>query len=926
MSWRRFFRRRKWDEERARELAYYLETETEENVARGMSREEARRAAHIKLGNATRIREEIYEMNSFGWLETLWRDLRFGARMLRKSPGFATVAVLTLALGIGANTAIFSLVDAVMLRSLPVWNPSQLIVLKWAAHNHFVSGEYSSNRDCVESEGAPGLSGCSFPLPIFEQLRSQNNAFSDMAAFAGPAPLDLSGNGPARVVFGEMVSGDYFSTLGVNAAIGRTLGPSDDSPSTSPSAVLSYAYWQSAFGGSRTVLGRTILLNKVPFTIVGVAEPSFTNLTPGKTQDLWLTIAMLPRLEISWGSRIESLTNWWLVIIGRLKPGVPLEQAQTAASLAFRNEVLYGPKPLAKAADDPEVVLTRAQDALIGMRGQIATILCLLTAAVGIILVIACANVAGLLLSRAATRQKEMAVRLALGASRTTLVRQLLTESVLLSVLGGVFGIVFAYWGVHAITGLMTGGSNQSFPYIIAPDWRVLSFVLGASILSGIFFGLAPALQSLHLDLTPALKENTSMLPGGVRRRWRIHLGNTLVVAQVALSVVVLAGAGLLVRTLENLRSINPGFDPHNMLLFGINTRHAGYKDAQVENLYRDLHEKFAAIPGVTSVSYASDTLLSGDLSGTTVGIEGLPKESDLPVDVLTVGPEFLRTMRIPLLEGRGFMPEDFRPASDKSEGGKAGNAKATRGAEQTSATASARLRVLVNEAFVRQYLEKRNPIGQRLVGGWEIIGVTGDTKYTDLRRAIHPMLYLPFTSGSAQFELRTAVDPKALIPTVRQIVKQADSNLPLVDIRTQTEQIDELLVRERLVARVSGFFGVLALVLACVGLYGLLSYEVSRRTREIGIRMALGADRRDLLRLVIGQGIVLAIVGAALGIGVALGVTRYLNSMLYGVHPDDPVTIVAVAALLVLVVLAASYVPARRAMRIDPMVAMRWE
>ncbi|HET6199025.1 MAG TPA: FtsX-like permease family protein, partial [Candidatus Acidoferrales bacterium] len=535
-------------------------------------------------------------------------------------------------------------------------------------------------------------------------------------------------------------------------------------------------------------------------------------------------------------------------------------------------------------------------------------------------------NVAGLLLSRAATRQKEMAVRLALGASRATIVRQLLTESVLLSVLGGIFGIIFAYWGVHAITALMSGGSNQSFAYIIAPDWRVLSFVLGASLLSGIFFGLAPALQSLHLDLTPALKGNASTFPGGARRRRRIHLGNTLVVAQVALSVVVLTGAGLLVQTLENLRSINPGFDPHNILLFGIHTRDAGYKDVQMEDLYRNLREQFAAIPGVTSVGYAMDTLLSGDLSSTTVGIEGQPKESDLPVDVLTIGPDFLRTMRIPLLEGRTFTPGDFRPASVESEGSKAGNKKGTGGAGQTSATASAQVRVLVNKAFVRQYLEKRNPIGQHLVGGWEIIGVTGDTKYTDLRRTIHPMLYLPLTSGDAQFELRTAVDPMALIPTVRQIVRQADSNLPLVDIRTQTEQIDELLVRERTIARLSSFFGVLALALAGVGLYGLLSYEVARRTREIGIRMALGAHRRDLLRLVIGQGIVLAIVGAALGIGVALGVTRYLNSMLYGVHPDDPLTIVAVAALLVVVALAACYIPARRAMRVDPMVAMRHE
>jgi predicted permease len=883
-------------------------------------------------------------------METLLQDLRYSVRMLVKAPGFAAVAVLTLALGIGANTAIFSLVDAVMLRSLPVRNPDQLVILQWKAHNSPEMDEYSSFGDCGES-GISGPSGCSFPLPIFRQIRSQTNAFSGVSAFAGPADLDLSGNGPASIVEGEIVSGDYFSTLGVNAAIGRTLSPSDDSLSASPATVLGYAYWQTAFGGSRSVLGRTILLNKVAFTIVGVADPSFTNLSPGKTQDLWLTIAMVPRLGISWGSKIEGSTNWWLLIMARLKPGVSLAQAQTAAGLAFRNEVLYGPKPLSRASDDPKIFVTRAQEGLVGERGQLSKTLYLLTFAVGIILVIACANVAGLLLSRAATRQKEMAVRLALGAGRATILRQLLTESVLLSLLGGIFGIIFAYWGVHAIAALMMRGSSGRFPYVIAPDWRVLSFALGVSILTGIAFGLVPAFRSTRVDLAPALKENTSTVPGSATKIGRFHLGSALVVAQVSLSVLVLIGAGLLVRTLENLRNINPGFDTRNVLLFEIDPTLLGYKDTQIENLYHELREQLAAVPGVTSVSYSSDALLSGGRWNETVHVEGQPQKPDVEVDMFAAGPEFFETMHIPLLEGRMFTLTDFEQAEQTSAATKAAEQNANP-QSPTAATTSevaagppaAAVSVLVNEAFVRRYFANENPLGKRIMHihghsastnsfdtspksrNWQIVGVVTDSKYDTLRRQIQPIIYVPFTSGGTYFELRAALDPRALIPTVRSIADKIDNNVPLSHIRTQTQVIDELLSQERMIARLSGFFGVLALMLACIGLYGLLSYEVSRRTREIGIRMALGAHQGDVLHLVVEQGIVLAIVGAAVGIGVALGVTRYLASMLYDVHANDPLTMIGVAVLLAIVVLAACYIPARRATRVDPMVALRYE
>ncbi|HXW54598.1 MAG TPA: ABC transporter permease [Candidatus Cybelea sp.] len=885
-------------------------------------------------------------------MQTVLQDLRFGLRLLAKSPGFTTVAVLTLALGIGANTAIFSLVDAVMLRSLPVRNPSQLVMLEWTGHRNFINGEYSSFGDCGES-GISRPSGCSFPLPIFRTIRAETNAFSGVLACAGPAELELSGHGPASVISGEIVSGDYFSTLGVNAFIGRTLSAEDDSPSSAPTTVLSYRYWQGAFGGSRSVLGRTILLNRTAFTIVGVAEPSFTTLSPGKTQDLWLPIAMMPRLQIDWGSNIDTLGNWWVLILARLKPGISLGQAQAAASLVFRNEVLYGPKPFAKPADDPRVLATRAQDALVGERGHFSMMLYVLTFAVGIILVIACANVAGLLLARGARREKEMAVRLALGARRQTILRQLLTESALLSVLGGMVGILFAYWGVHAVISLITGHSSGDFPYVVAPDWRVLAFALGICVFTGLLFGLAPAFRSTRLDLTPALKQSSSSLRGRSGQGGGLRLGSALVVAQVALSVVALVGAGLLVRTLEKLRSINPGFDIHDLLLFEIEPGSLGYKGAQTQNLLEEMHERLAAMPGVSSVGYSSMALLTGGQSSTSVYVEGQPAGTVSQMLMFAAGPGFFLTMGIPLREGRLFAPADFEQAKEKYEAKDAAAKSAAATAVQTGRisreagkSASISVNVLVNEAFVRRYFPNENPLGKGIgeehghsgsSGGawattsrsrdWQIIGVVADTKYDTLRRNVEPIVYLPLTNSyGGYFELRTAVDPHALIPAVRSVVNKINSDLPLSKITTQTQQIDNLMSRERQITRLSAFFAVLALMLACVGLYGLLSYEVSRRTREIGVQMALGAQQKDIVRLVVRQGLAVALFGVGIGIAVALGVTRYLASMLYGINANDPVTIVAVAVLLGSVAAAACYLPARRATQVDPMVALRYE
>ncbi|HLW82788.1 MAG TPA: ABC transporter permease [Candidatus Acidoferrales bacterium] len=891
-------------------------------------------------------------------MNTLLQDIRYGLRMLAKSPGFAAVAIVTLALGIGANTAIFSLIDAVMLRSIPVKDPQSLVVFNWLANKNPDYHSYSNYGDCGRRpEG--GHSGCSFSVPLFRDLRAQANAFSGLAAFAGPMQFDLSGNGPASMARGEIVSGEFFSTLGVPTILGRPLGPADDSPNASLAMVLSYNYWQSAFGGERSAVGRAVRVNNIPVEIVGVASPRFTNLAPGKTQDFFLPISALPQVNVQWFGNDNTLNDpysVWLVIVGRLKPGVSVGQAQSAASLIFRNEMLHGAKPLSKAEDNPRISLVPAEDGLSGQRGHISSLLYVMMIAVGAILLIACANVAGLMLARSAARQKEMAVRLALGAGRARIIRQLLTESVMLSVAGGALGVLLAVWGVHAITTLVTSGSDRPFGFVIAPDWRVLAFTVGVTFVTGILFGLAPALRGTRIDLTPALKETASSLTGGAHAgrafgRW-FRLGDALVVMQVALSILVLVGAGLLVRTLRNLHEINPGFDTQNVLLFGLDPSLIGYKDAQSAQLFRDLRERFAALPGVTSASYSSEPLLAGGLWSTSIHLDGTPRNQDADADALAVGAQFFSTLRIPMLAGRGFTASDFVSAAATQAAETAAEQaweKAAVSAANGNAAAPAKppmplaqfasIPIIVNEAFARKFFPKGSPVGKHIgdyqgsdfpmgaqYPGYTVIGICGDAKYQDLRSKIEPTMYEPFTGGGAHFELRTASSPTALIPAVRSVVAHADNNLPLFEVRTQTEQIEDLLVQERMMARISSFFAVLALALACIGLYGLLSYEVARRTREIGIRMALGAQQGDVLKLVVGQGIVLALVGAAVGIGVAIGVTRFMASMLYGVHANDPATMIAVAVLLALVALAACFIPARRATRVDPMVALRYE
>jgi predicted permease len=978
-------------------------------------------------------------------MNSLWMDLRYALRILAKSPGFTAVAILTLALGIGANTAIFSLVDAVLLHSLPVQNPSQLMLLKWHARNMPDIHGYMTSGDCPSSMSLPHAEdrfGCSFSEPMFRELE-KTSAFSGLAAFSGFNQLDLSGNGAPSVINGQVVSGNFFRAMGVKAALGRLIDAADDRASAPAVAVLNYGYWQSAFGGSPSVIGRTIQLNSVPFAVVGVAEQRFTGITPGSDYDVWLPLSVAKRITdpMRWRDREGDVGFWWLTLVGRLKFDEKPTQAQAVVSSLFRNEMLHGPVPLFHAgarglpgnggpaagggvvrretfydgsvppprggpgpitapaphagpitqqprqmaqtprpiirqapggaapqsgpnqpllaqgqprpagpvgnrraivlsppgepkgvapnglnesnaprtlsapADNPEIQLVPAQTGLVGARGTYEDPLYVLMLAVGIILLIACANVAGLMLARSAARQKEMAVRLALGAARKRIVRQLLTESVLLSVVGGALGVLFAFWGAEAIVSFVSSNQPRSLGFAAGVDLRVLAFAAGISVLTGVFFGIAPAFRSTRIDLAPALKEGDGGSPGAAHAagKW-LGLGNALVVAQVALAIVVLVGAGLLVRTLENLRNVDIGFDSRNLVNFSINPTLIGYGPAQLDSLYRDLQGRFAATPGVISASYSMVPLLSNHLGIMGFHWPGTPQDQESEADLLAVGPDFFKTMSIPLLAGRDFTGSDFALSA------------ANGGAQPTSAPTP----VVVNQAFVKKYVGGGNPLGE-LFGtdvppGFEIVGVVRDTKYNSLREDIKATIYTPQRVMGATFELRAAADPRVILPAIRKAVAEVNPDLPLFDVSTESEQIDRLLFQERLVARISGFFGLLALVLACIGLYGLLSYEVSRRTREIGIRMALGAQPGGVLKLVLRQGFVLAIVGSIVGIGVALALTRYLGSMLYDVHANDPATIIGAVALLILVALAACYIPARRATRVDPLVALRYE
>ncbi len=864
-------------------------------------------------------------------MQTLWQDLRYGLRMLLRAPGFTAVAVLSLALGIGANTALFSVVDAMLLKKLPVKDPDRLVLFKSTSGPEFSPGSYTGNnsRDPVSGQ----QTRTSFPFQSLVRFREQVSGLSSVFAF-GNVNINVNVDGQADVVSGQAVSGNYYSGLGVQAIYGRVLNEEDDRAGANPVAVNSHRYLQRRFGDNPTDVGRQINLNNTAFTIVGVTQPGFEGtMQAGSTQDVSIPIAMEPLISPEpERSRMYGAGVWWLRIMGRLKTGATAEQVHAGLEQVFQQSVIehratrqtlaQPPEPSRIATlepgDYPRLVLDSGAQGEMDGRRMFARPLYLLLGTVALVLLIACANVANLLLSRAASRRKEIGVRLALGASRGRLIRQLLTESVLLAVVGGALGVLTAVWIQQGLLSVSDWAGREMRALEPQLDLRVLGFTLGLSLVTGLVFGIAPAWRATKVDLSPTLKDSGR----GSSAASRSVLSKALVVTQVALSLLLLVGAGLFLRTLINLQRVNPGFNANNLLLFGVEPGLIGYKGDKLVQFYRQLTERVEAVPGVERVTFSRMALLSHGsssrgffLTGATIGADGRMNPAG-DVYVHQVRENFLEAMEIPLLAGR--------PLSERDQ------------------TTSPRVAV-VNETLAKRYFRNESPVGKRFgfsgdkLDEVEIVGLAQDAKYARQRDDVPATAYLPYLQelrglSGATIEVRTIGDPAAFVGAIRQAVKDVDSTLPLTNIRTQVEQAGQTLAMERLFAKLLSLFGLLAQQLASIGLYGVLAYSVAQRTNEIGIRMALGAQPPHVLKMVLRQGMTLTILGVALGLVGAYVLTRFLEtqmdltSMLYGVKLSDPLTYCVTAVVLTLVALVACYVPARRASRVDPMIALRYE
>jgi len=829
----------------------------------------------------------------------LLQDLRYGARMLLKNKGFTAVAVITLALGIGANTALFSVVDAVMLKTLPVHDPQRLVVFRWMGSK----GWYKSFRGSTDKDAATGLdTTVSMSYPAFERLRDRNQTMDSVFAFSSLGTLTVNVDGQAETARVQVVSGNYFEGLGVPAAVGRALTAEDDRSGASPAMVISHRYWQRRFGGDQGVIGKSVSVGGGAFTIVGVAPPRFLGtLDVGSAPEITLPMEGLAQVSRRFADSLGSATNWWLQIMGRLKPGVSAEQAQSELTAILQAHARELPNDTGEERVTPRIQLEPGSQGLARGRRGFSSQFAILAAIVGLVLLIACVNLANLSLARAATRQKEMAVRLSLGASRPRLLRQLLTESMMLAALGAGVGWIFALWAKDTLLNLLVAGYDQ-FAIDLRLDWRALGFTAFISMLTGVLFGLAAALRTTSVELTPSLK----WTPDSALRS-RSRLSKTLIVAQVALSLVLLVGAGLFVGTLRNFNRIEAGFDRENLLIFSI----APHGDASRRaNLYQQLTEQIAALPGVRAVSSSHYPLVGFTYSGEELAVPGYTPSAAEEMNVRTadVAPDFLATMGIPLLRGREFTTQDN---------------------QQSPSVA------VVNQAFVARFLRDRDPLDERItVGGiaMQIIGVSRDAKYGSIREEIVPVVFLPYfqerptAPAEMSFVVRIAHDPAASIATIRRTVQSIDRNLPLFNVSTQSALIARSFVRARLLAMLSSFFGLLALALVSVGLYGVMSYTVAQRTHEIGIRMALGAQGGNVLRMVMGESLLLVALGVAIGFAAALAATRLIAGMLFGLTPSDPLTLALATILLLAVAALASWLPARRASRVEPVVALRYE
>jgi predicted permease len=876
---RSLFRKGRVDRELTEELRFHLEKLTEEKVGEGMTPEEARYAALREIGGVEQIKEECRDMRRVNYIEDFLQDVGYGVRQLRRSPGFAAVAVITLALGIGANTAIFSLLDVALLRMLPLREPQRLVFLH-----------------CSDERGNAINA---FSYPQFAYMRARARTLSTLAY--DPVDLNLSAGSLTDAPSGLLVSDNYFSVLGVQPLLGRGFAPGDEAV-----AVLSHPFWESRFGGDPGIVGRSVILNGLPFTVIGVTPRGFFGVEVGTSPDIFVPLSMRDRM-LPEEAILTNPHSFWLTIMARLQPGLSRQQASAEAEVLYHQanteetRDLPTDHPFVRWLRSMHITLTAGNRGEGVLRDQFGRPLLILMTIVGLVLLIACANVASLLLARAAARHREIAVRLALGAGRTRLLRQLLTESLVLSIAGGMLGLLFAFWAA----GVLAGFLNQSV-LDVSPDARVLGFTLALSVLTGLLFGSAPAMQSTRPDLTEALKgEQLAAAPGR-----RLELRNLLVAGQVAISLSLLIGAGLFIRTLANLKNLNTGFQPHNVLLVSLNPGLSGYGPERIRSFYDQLLERVQALPGVRSASVADQALLGGRwfdgliLEGHTTAPGEQPS-----VAVKMVTPRFFETMGIAIRLGRDFSLQD-----------RAGSPKVA----------------IINETLARQFFTGENPIGKHIGVGsltpdLEVVGVIADTKYGGLRDPIPRTVYLPMNqAGSPQagrtLHVRVFANPANIAAAIRNQIRALDKELPVTQVQMYSDLVDRDLAQERLIATLSGFFGALALLLVAVGLYGVIAYGVQRRTREIGIRMSLGAGPGMVMRMVLRDCLVMVAAGAAIGFALGLWFSKLVASQLFGVSPGDPLTILTATLLLFAVAALAGYLPARRASRVDPMVALRYE
>jgi macrolide transport system ATP-binding/permease protein len=899
-----------------RRLAYYFHRRRFEEELDEEMRHHRALSGPTEFGNVTHWKEESRAMWNWSFFEQLVQDLRYALRAMLRNRAFTALAVLSLALGMGANTAIFSFMDAILLRSLPVRDPGSLAVLNWRVK---ALGRQPGTRERVASvvqsiEGAinhdprGGVMSGPFPYPAFEFLGKNNAVFSALFGYCPSGELNVKVRGEADLGSGEYVSGDYFRGLGVPPAAGRLITNDDDHAAAPPVAVVSLAYSRKRFGDPLKAVGATISLNNVLFTVIGVTAPEFFGVDPAVSPDVYLPLHA--GLLLSTDPNASSAASaqafpdehfYWLQMMARLRPGVNLSQADAALASMFQQWVAATAANDKERANLPGLVLRPGGSGVDSLRLRYSKPLLVLLALVGLILAIACANTANLLLARATGRRREMAVRLTVGAGRLRVVRQLLTESILLASLGGALGIALALWGVRALTLLLANG-RENFTLHAELNWHVLAVAAGLSVLTGILFGLTPAIQSTRTDVLPALKND-------LRHSAQPAAGLRLLIAvQLAIALLVLVAAGLFTRTLSNLNAIQLGFNRENLLLFQVDAQQAGHRDPEIADFYRKLLTQFQAIPGVRNATLSDVSMMAGWTMSFPFKVHGKPTGS---TKALYVGPSFLTTMQIPVLIGHDI--------------GDRGRAAA-----------------VVDEEFAKRYFPGENPVGQHIAAPGpdakhnddvEIVGVSANAKYGNLLdQSKAPVVYFLYNRVSRPpvtqmiFELRTAGNPLIYVSTVREVVRKADPGVLVSNIKTQAAEVNEHFPGVTIFARLSSLFAYLALAITCVGLYGAVSYNVAQRSNEIGIRMALGAQRAGVIRMILGSVLATVLAGLTIGVPAALMASKLVGSFLYGIKPNDPLALAAAVGILLCAVLLAGYAPARRASRLDPIAALRNE